>query len=286
VFAGTDLFLLDTGNNRVLVFPQQSGTFASPANRLLGQLDFQYNSVNLIEGRELGFSGNGGACGTAFNTGGFALIDPASNPPHLYIADPTNNRVLGYNDYRKVNAGSKADLVIGQTDLQSAVINFPSNNSTQTSDGGLWSPEGLAVDSDGNLFVADSCNARVLRYPKPFAQPPGLQHANLVLGQSTFFGQPIRDLSRSTMRSSYGLAFTADGSLVVSDPAANRVLYFKKPKGGDFLSGSSATNVFGQPDFVSSQAITFNGPRQVAIDPTQQLQVDERFPSPQLPPQE
>jgi len=273
-FSGTDLFVLDTGNNRVLVFPQQSGTFTSPANRLLGQLDFQYNSVNLIEGREVGFNGNGGSCGTAFSSGGFTLIDPASNPPHLYIADPTNNRVLGYNDYRKVNAGSKADLVIGQTDLLSAVINFPTNTATQTSDVGLWSPEGLAVDSDGNLYVADTCNARVLRFPKPFAQPQGtLQRANLVLGQNTFFGQPIRDISRSTMRASYGLAFTADGGLVASDPAANRVLYFKKPKGGDFISGSSATNVFGQADFNSSLAVTFNGPRQVAIDPDDQLYV-------------
>jgi uncharacterized protein (TIGR03437 family) len=274
VFAGTDLFVLDTGNNRVLVFPQTSGTFVSPANRLLGQLDFQYNSVNLIEGREVGFSGNTGSCSTGFLNGGFALIDPGSSPPHLYIADPDNNRILGYNDYRKVNAGSKADLVIGQTDLLSGIINFPNNSATQTSDVGLWSPEGLAVDSDGNLYVADSCNARVVRFPKPFTQPQGVQQrANLVLGQNTFFGQPIRDISRSTMRTSYGLAFTADGSLVASDPAANRVLYFKKSKGGDFQNGAPATNVFGQADFNSSQAVTFNGPRQVAIDPDDQLYV-------------
>ncbi len=280
VFAGTDLFVLDSGNNRVLVFPQTSGTFFS-ANRLLGQLDFQYNSVNLIEGREVGFSGNNGSCVVGTNTGsvffslgGFAIIDPASDPPHLYIADPLNNRVLGYNDYRKVNAGSKADLVIGQTDLLSGVVNFPNNSATQTTDTGLWAPQGLAVDSDGNLYVADTCNARVLRFPKPFTQPQGVQQrANLILGQSTFFGQPIRDLSRSTMRSSYGLAFTAEGSLVVSDPAANRILFFRKSKGADFQNGAPATNVFGQADFNSSLAVTFSGPHQISLDPDDQLYV-------------
>ena len=52
VFVNNELFVLDTGNNRVLVIPQQSGTFGS-ASRVLGQVDFIYNAVNLIEGQEL-----------------------------------------------------------------------------------------------------------------------------------------------------------------------------------------------------------------------------------------
>jgi uncharacterized protein (TIGR03437 family) len=281
VFLGTDLFVTDTGNNRVLVFPQASGGTYPAANRLLGQLDFQYSAVNLIEGREVGFSGNAGSCvvstnsgNIGFSAGGYAIVDPNSNPPHLYIADPVNNRVLGFNDYRKVNAGSKADLVIGQSDLLSNIINFPNNSATQTTDTGLWSPEGLLVDSDGNLFVADTCNARVLRFPKPFAQGQGVQQrANLVLGQSTFFGQPIRDISRSTMRSSYGLVFTAQGSLLVSDPAANRILFFRKIGSADFQSGAAATNVFGQADFSSSLLVTFNAPHHISIDPDDQVYV-------------
>ena len=278
VFAGTNLFLVDSGNHRVLVFPQQPSGGFSTANRLLGQNDFSYNSPNLIEGREVGFAPNSSSCvvngGLAFPSGGSAVIDAASNPPHLYIADPLNNRVLGFADYRKVNAGLKADLVIGQPDLLTAMINYPTNSAIQTADQGLWSPEGLAVDSNGNLYVADACNARVLRFPAPFAQQAGaMQHANLVLGQTGFFGQPIKDLSRQTMRSSYGIAFTAEGHLVVSDPLANRVLLFRKPSGGDFQSGQPASNVFGQPDFVSSVSGVFNGPRLIALDPDDQLYV-------------
>jgi uncharacterized protein (TIGR03437 family) len=277
VFAGTDLFVVDSGNNRVMVFPQSAGQFTS-ANRLLGQLDFQYNAPNLIEGREVGFSGNITSCivngALPFSTGGSAVIDTSSNPPHLYVADPLNNRVLGYLDYRKVNAGATADVVIGQPDLRSSVMNYPTNSATRTTDQGLWSPEGIAVDSAGNLYVADTCNARVLRFPAPFNQPPNsAPHANLVLGQTSFIGQPIKDVSRQTMKSAYGVAFTADGHLVVSDPLANRILFFRKPTGGDFQSGQPAANVFGQPNFSSSQSTVLSGPHLIALDPDDQLYV-------------
>ncbi len=272
------LYVVDSGNNRVLAFPQQqSGTFTT-ATRLLGQSDFQYNSLNWIDGREVGFSGNSGSCSVngalPFLLGGSAAIDSASTPLHLYIADPLNNRVLAYRDYRQVNADVTADLVIGQPDLLTGVVNYPSNKPTQANAQGLWSPEGLAVDAKGNLYVADTCNARVLRFPAPFAQKnDGLPQANLVLGQTSLFGQPIKDVSGQTMKSAYGIAFTAAGNLVVSDPLANRVLYFTKTGTGDFQSGEPASNVFGQPDFSTSVASVLAGPHSVSLDSSDQLYI-------------
>jgi len=276
-FDGVDLFVVDSGNNRVLAFPQSNGAF-SAATRVLGQLDFEYNSLNLIDGREVGFSGNIGSCsvnGTLpFFAGGSAVIDSSATPPHLYIADPLNNRILGYRDYRKVNADGVADLVIGQPGFLTALVNYPTNNPTQANSQGLWSPEGLAVDGNGNLYVADACNARVLRFPAPFAQTPGVMpSANLVLGQTSAFGQPIKDPSGQTLTSAYGLALTASGGLVVSDPLANRILYFQKAAGGDFQTGESASEVFGQPDFNSSLPTVLAGPHLIAVDANDQLYV-------------
>jgi uncharacterized protein (TIGR03437 family) len=274
--AGT-VYVADSGNNRVLAFPEeQTGVFTT-ATRLLGQSDFEYSSLNEIDGREVGFSGNTGSCSVngslPFLLGGSAAIDRVSMPPHLYIADPLNNRVLGYLDYRKVKAGVTADLVIGQPDLATALVNFPTNSPTQTNAQGLWSPEGIAVDAKGNLYVADTCNARVLRFPAPFAQTnTGLPQANLVLGQTSMLGQSIKDVSAQTMSSAYGLAFTAAGDLVVSDPLANRVLFFRK-SGGDFQSGEAASNVFGQPDFNSSLPSVFAGPHLISLDATDELYV-------------
>jgi uncharacterized protein (TIGR03437 family) len=206
--------------------------------------------------------------------GGSAVIDASTTPPHLYIADPLNNRILGYKDYRTVNANVIADLVIGQPNFMTALVNYPSNNPTQANAQGLWSPEGLAVDAYGNLYVADACNARVLRFPAPFAQKPGaMPTADLALGQTSLIGQPIKTASGQTLTSAYGVALTAAGNLVLSDPLANRILYFRKTFTGDFQTGEAATNVFGQPDFNSSLATVLAGPHLIAVDANDQLYV-------------
>ena len=277
-FLGTELWVVDSGNNRVTAFSQQSALTYSVASRLVGQLDFPYDSVNLIEGKEVFFFLNGN---------GFAglAVDHNSNPPHLYIADSQNNRILGFNDYRAVQQGSKADLVIGQPNLYTSVINYPGGPPPQLPNpSGLFSPVGVIVDANGNLWVADLGNGRVLRFPAPFSQPSGaMQTANLELGQASYFGPTVKDASQSTMHSPFGLALFADGSLGVSDSFHNRVLIFKRPQGGDFSNGQAAAIVLGQPDFTTilpAQSISgvvspsgMNSPRHIAVDNGDRLYV-------------
>ncbi len=263
VFAGKDLFVADAGNNRVLVFPQGPDGNFSAANRVLGQVDFQYSAVNLVEGREFYFQSSGGA----------AVIDQKSTPPHLYVSDPQNNRVLGFNDYRTVKPGDKADLVLGQPDLYTTMVNYPKNDSAQLNDQGLSFPEGIALDAGGNLWVADLGNGRVVRFPSPFNQPAGTPaRVNLTIGQPDPFTR-IPDASSATMSAPYGIAFTSDGSLAVSDTSFNRVLYFKKPAGGDFSNGQSATTVLGQRDFITRVSGTLSSPSLIAVDPDDRLYV-------------
>jgi len=113
------------------------------------------------------------------------------------------------------------------------------------------------VDNSGNLYVADSNNGRVLRFPAPFASYPTvatLPPADLVLGQAGFTAQ-IQEAGNSTMVSPYGLAFSGANGLLVSDASLNRVLYFPFSANGTFAAltdnGKPAAKVFGQPDFVS-----------------------------------
>lgn len=270
---GTDIYVADAGNNRVIVFPQTGGTY-SAATRLLGQIDWPYIAPNLVEGRELFIYAGSDALGAA-NGGVGIAVDYNSNPPHLYIADRFNHRVLGFNDVRNFKSGGRADIVIGQPDFFHANPNYATNDAGSPTDSTLSNPIGLVVDANGNLFVADAGNGRVLRFPRPFDQT-GIYRANLVLGQSNYFSV-IQDASSRTMRAPYGLALTQAGHLLVSDVAHNRVLLFRKGTSGDFTSGQAAAAVFGQPDFTTttfgSDPSKMYAPRGIATDSSDRLYV-------------
>jgi uncharacterized protein (TIGR03437 family) len=126
---------------------------------------------------------------------------------------------------------------------------------------------GLLVDSNGNLWVADRGNGRVLRFPAPFSQT-GPPVADLVLGQSSFTSKTT-DPTQSTMAAPYGLAITVNGFLLASDQAHNRILVFQ-PANGVFQSGQAAAKVIGQADFRSSVAgsgaASLSAPHHIAVD--------------------
>ncbi|MDZ4802842.1 MAG: hypothetical protein SGI92_32175 [Bryobacteraceae bacterium] len=279
-YLGPELFVADTGNHRVLVLPEATNT--AIATRVLGQPSLNLNAPNITDGRELflyaGFGGDNNPTGN-FSDGGGLAIDKVAASPHLYVADTFNNRVLGYRDVRTVRPGDPADIVIGQVDFQRTFINAPFNNANSLNNASLFRPSGLAVDSNGDLYVADSANGRVLRFPKPFEQsvPAGDRlRANLVLGQLSF-NQKITDPSARNMLYPFGLAFTVEGSLLVSDAVHSRLLFFRRPVNGDFTNGQAAERVIGQPDFftvgsgTSSRRLT--SPRHIAIDTDDRLYV-------------
>ncbi len=268
---GDELFVVDSLNHRVLVFPAAGLGSASRATRVLGQDAFDRNSRNLIEGREFSFQGVTTA-GNVFDGG--LVVDWNSDPPHLYVADSYNHRVLGFRDVRRVRPGDAADLVIGQPSLFHALINYPTNDPEQPSAQSLFLPTGLLLDDEGNLYVADTGNGRVLRFPKPFAGG-SFPRANLVLGQGNFTTR-ITDPTPSRMRSPYGLAFAGRNALLVSDASHNRVLLFRgAPE--ELTNGQSAALVFGQPNFNSFGAGSgdnqMNGPRHIATDSDDRLYV-------------
>ncbi len=232
----------------------EAQTIFNPApSRIVGQAVLQQQGVltaiapNLVEGRE-------------FNNPQAIAVDATANPPILYVADFGNNRVLAWKNASAFTKGDFADLAIGQRDLLSTGPEGPGADLST----GLASPVAMAVDSAGNLYVADAGNNRVLRYPRPFAQTGALLAVDLVIGQADLSGNSLNGGSIGPTASGLaftsgngvfraGLAFDAQGNLWVSDPGNNRVLRFPVGELGAGASNQpSADLVLGQNDFSSS----------------------------------
>ena len=269
--SANELYIVDTNNNRVLNYPFPSGGPSLSASRVLGQVNFNLFSPNFVEGRGFSLSTSG--------LNGSIIIDRNANPPHLYVADTANNRILGFNDFNNAKTGDSADIVIGQSNFFSTAFNNVSNDPAAANQAGLNHPTALALDTAGNLYVADTGNSRVLRFPRPFSQPGASnQSADLVLGQANF-NSVVSSATNRTMQTPTGVAVLSDGSILASDAALNRVLFFQQP----LASGMIATKVLGQTDFNSpsnnSGGTTlpspsrFSAPRQIAVDPQDRVYV-------------
>ncbi len=232
VDADGNVFVADGLNHRVLGYPSGSGT----ANRVWGQPDFKHNAPNGLEANSI--------------SGAYQiLVDYTTEPFPLYVSDTNNHRILIWKDSTGFRNGDPANLVIGQPDLTTAVANVDTGAGQTPTATSLAGPRGIALDSSGNLFVADTANNRVLRFPRPVEQS-GRITADLVLGQGDFFSSISASVTARSLSLPSGLAFDSQGNLFVSDTGNNRVLEF----GPGLANAAAAMRVFGQQDFVSGAA--------------------------------
>lgn len=220
------LYVADSNNNRVLVFDVVSVVNGENAIKVLGQIDFV----------------SGGSALTRKNFSSPTGIAYHAAKHRLFVADQTNNRVMVF-DVGSITNGENATDVLGQANF---IVNAPA-----TTQSGLNSPYGVAIDSQANrLFVADTGNNRVIAYD--VASVTSGEAAVGVFGQQNFTsGSPA--LSQNGMNTPGGVIYdTAHGRLFVSDVANNRVLVFDAAL---ITNGESAINVLGQGDFLSNASL-------------------------------
>ncbi len=272
-----ELLVADSGNHRVLAIPLLGGRYAA-AERVLGQDRFGSNGMNLVEGREASTLGFLRTPASLMAVSGGIAVDTTSAPPHVYVADTANHRVLGWRDVRALREGLRADLVVGQPDLESAVSNFgaAAPEPRPASATNFTRPSGLALDASGHLYVADTGNSRVLRFPRPFDQSAGAIRADLVIGQPSLAGSPVDGAAAYLLSQPTGIAVHRErGDLAVADTMNHRVLYFAAP----LATGMAATRVFGQTSFteaargLSSAAMSW--PTGVAFDSQDNIYVSD-----------
>jgi uncharacterized protein (TIGR03437 family) len=135
-------------------------------------------------------------------------------------------------------------------------------------------PAGIVVAANGTLYLADSGNHRVLRYPRP-ANQSGRITPDAVLGQADFTSSTSAAVGAASLNRPGGLSLGPNGNLFVADRGNNRVLEFTAGAG----TGALAIRVYGQPNMSSSvkpsqvSAQTLSAPQSVAVDAAANLYV-------------
>ena len=172
--------------------------------------------------------------------------------------------------------GAPASLVFG-----TCGGGFTGDNCVAISADSLGEPEGVALDSNGNLYVSDEGNDRVLEYYAPFtggthAGTPGYSGdttADVVFGQDGSFttyscndgtdAGDVSGLGPDSLCSPGGIAVDASNNLYVVDYSESRVLGIRlslhrwEPSGTPGYSGdTTADAVFGGPAALPRGAAT------------------------------
>jgi sugar lactone lactonase YvrE len=226
-------WVADNGNNRVLSWPSAAAiTDGQPADIVLGQPDFSSNIANY-----------GGAAGAptanSLSTPSGLVVDANGN---LYVSDNGNNRVLFYQ--APIVSGQSAIRVFGQTSFTSGMANAGGATPLANT---LNFPLGLALDSKGNLYVADFGNSRVLVF---FAPTTSDTTADFVFGQGGSFTTSVSALGASGLNSPASVALDSQDNVYISDFGNSRVLEYNTPLTTDAV----ADRVIGQNDFASGVA--------------------------------
>uniref|UniRef100_Q01U05 NHL repeat containing protein n=1 Tax=Solibacter usitatus (strain Ellin6076) TaxID=234267 RepID=Q01U05_SOLUE len=188
-------------------------------------------------------SGDGGAATNAqLNTPLGVAVDAAGN---LYVSDTLNN-------------------LVRRVDTKGVITTFAGNGTAGFGgDGGaaasaqLNNPQGLAVDSAGNLYIADTQNHRVRKVSG------GVMSTVAGSGTSGFAGDGGAATS-AQLNAPFSVALDAAGNLYIAEFSNNRIRKVATNGNISTLAGTGVSGYSGDGGPATSAQL--NGPQAVAVD--------------------
>jgi len=191
-----------------------------------------------------GFSGDGGSALTASLAGPRGIaVDAAGN---LYIADTINQRI------RRVSSAGVITTVAGNGSAQVSGMGGPATSVSFTS------PEDVAIDTAGNLYIAATPDHRILK-----VTTTGIISTYAGTGAAGFSGDN-GPATAATMWNPSGVTTDADGNLYIADSSNRRIRKVSPTGVMTTIAGNGALSSSGDGGPPLSAAIGF--PRGVALD--------------------
>jgi NHL repeat len=225
VSSSGDIYIADTGNNVIRE--------VSPAG-----------VISTVAGNgKAGYSGDGGlATNAELNSPQSVAVNSAGD---LLIADTGNNVI------REVTPAGKISTVAGN-----GTAGYTGNRGPATA-AELCQPEGVAVNSAGDLFIADTCN-NVIREVKP-----GGTISTMAGDHKAGYTGDGGAATAAELDAPYGVTVDSAGDLYIADTASNVV---REVTGGTIttIAGNGTQGTSG--DGGAATAAELDNPLDVAID--------------------
>jgi sugar lactone lactonase YvrE len=245
VDASGNLYIADTGNNRIRMVTASTGVITTVAGN-----------------GTLGFAGDAGAATSAELGNPIGVVFDAGGD--LYISDSSNNRI------RMVAAGTG----IISTFAGNGTAGYSADGVAATSSE-LNSPYGIALDAGGNLYIADATNNRV----RKVSATTGIITTVAGNGTQGFAGDGSAATS-SEMYAPTAVAVDANGNLYIVDRDNSRVREVLAATGiiSTFAGGgSSPSTCSGSTDSVgdgcAATSANIDYPYGVALDTSGNLYI-------------
>jgi len=182
------------------------------ANQRVRRVDVQGVVQTYVGNGMPGFSGDGGPAtdaqirlpgGESPPPSGRLAVDGAGN---LYLADSDNHRV------RKIDPAGTISTIAGNGDPTFAGDGGPALEAS------LARPSDVAIDSDGNLYIADTDNSCVRRVDRQ-----GIISTIAGRGLVRGYGGDGAEATEALLDHPYGLAVSEDGVLYIADTQNHRI---------------------------------------------------------------
>lgn len=235
-----NLFIADKSNNRIRKISADNGIISTVAG-------------NGFEA----FSGDGGASNLAgFYVPQVVAVDSAGNQ---YIADTGNNRV------RKVSAGNGITTTVAGNGLGA----FSGDGGVATS-ASICSPYGVALDSTGNLYIADTCNHRV----RKVAASTGIITTVAGNGTAAFTGDN-GPASAASLNYPVRVLVDSTGNLYIADNSNHRIRKVAAASGiVTTVAGNGTATFAGDSDTATSASLY--SPYDVSLDSAGNLYIADQ----------
>jgi len=219
-----DVYVAEYGNDRIRKITQTGGTW----------------TVSTLGGSGARGYQDGAAADARFNNPTRVAVDSSGN---VYVADFANNRIRKITQTGEVStlAGSGTQ---GHQDGGAASAQFNS-------------PYGVAVDSSGNVYVADAGNNRIRKITRT-------GEVSTLAGSGT---AGYQDDATATVQfnSPYGVALDSSGNVYVADAGNNRIRKITEDGGTWTVSTLAGSGARGYQDD-DAAAAWFSDPTGVAVD--------------------